>query len=754
MISNSKMMDSPGFDMPLSRTLEEQTDPFNTSIVDDLLSSLTDWRGVNDIVRLTLRALTDAVKAQTASIREFERIIPNKADWSEVAGELSLKANISEVSRSLGEVSDELQSKVRLTEVQRLLEDKVSRVDLQYAMGTKVSVEEFRLQLDQKAGTQDVEVDYRDLLQTVQKLKDNEITHLFKLVDTKAGIQEVCEALDQKANLSSFTEVKKLVSEVHEGLQTKVRLTEVQRLLEDKVSRVDLLQALGTKVSVEEFRLQLDSKASANEVDLDYRELQQSIQRLKDNEISHLSKLVDTKAGKQIEFRLDEQFMELENFLASIKSEFDGMYSALSNSVSRKADYKCIEEINGKISNLVEFEFFESTLNQVKADVQAKVDRVYESSNVEGRLNSLEQLKHQVFEVTAFKKSHEQQLEDFKRHIVEYCGSLSSDFTEDIKSLKGDLSTLCETQQEILLENENRFRTFKSQVDSLSSDIRTELAAIQKDLNREFIKVKEETEARLSQHDQAVERLVKHKPDTRELELVIEKKADAALIQHLNNLIETQKQSQSDFNTNIASKQYLFEGKLVELSASLTELSGSQASTSAIAKSLEQKVDVRDFKRTAGEFKDQLKIVSEDFQSHLSDQTLINETLCSENVVARWAWKSSTLSGAIVPWEEQSVNTCPENFLWTKDTTNIITVAPGLYEVIFGFFARQKPTITLLVNGEPVLQRVVRTVKPSRSQHPISGVTQVEFLALPSRASVSVNYAGEPGEGFIGLKKL
>jgi hypothetical protein len=39
------------------------------------------------------------------------------------------------------------------------------------------------------------------------------------------------------------------------------------------------------------------------------------------------------------------------------------------------------------------------------------------------------------------------------------------------------------------------------------------------------------------------------------------------------------------------------------------------------------------------------------------------------------------------------VNTCPENFLWQEDKTMILTVAPGLYEITFGFHSAKKPTV-------------------------------------------------------------
>ena len=44
----------------------------------------------------------------------------------------------------------------------------------------------------------------------------------------------------------------------------------------------------------------------------------------------------------------------------------------------------------------------------------------------------------------------------------------------------------------------------------------------------------------------------------------------------------------------------------------------------------------------------------------------------------------------------QNINTNPENFTWEKDKTVIVTAAPGLYEVTFGFFTKRKPQVIAL----------------------------------------------------------
>jgi len=105
----------------------------------------------------------------------------------------------------------------------------------------------------------------------------------------------------------------------------------------------------------------------------------------------------------------------------------------------------------------------------------------------------------------------------------------------------------------------------------------------------------------------------------------------------------------------------------------------------------------------------------------------------------------------LIPWEIQSINTLPDNFLWEKDKSSILVVAPGLYCIYFGFYSRKKPTVQLLVNGDPVLSAVnsasyvihhtsgkMKDVNINR--HPagnITGLSMLDFLLLPARARLS-----------------
>ena len=164
----------------------------------------------------------------------------------------------------------------------------------------------------------------------------------------------------------------------------------------------------------------------------------------------------------------------------------------------------------------------------------------------------------------------------------------------------------------------------------------------------------------------------------------------------------------------------------------------------------------------------ELKASAEDLDAHLKSQALVNRGLVGESSLGRWIWKSGQVNkGNGVPWNVQSVNTDPVNFIWERDKSCIVTVAPGLYEVNFGFFVRKKPAIQLLVNGEPVLAAVNSASYvlhhssgrlTSVGRHPsgnITGLTLIDFLALPAKAKIAITYNGEPGgEGFLTLKKL
>ena len=108
----------------------------------------------------------------------------------------------------------------------------------------------------------------------------------------------------------------------------------------------------------------------------------------------------------------------------------------------------------------------------------------------------------------------------------------------------------------------------------------------------------------------------------------------------------------------------------------------------------------------------------------------------------------------------QAINTCPENFLWEKNKGVLILVAPGLYQLSMGFYSSKQPSVKIYVNGEVIIHLKdkldgSRKQKTKHSAGNVTGLTLVEFVALPARARVAISYEGETsGEGFFSLRKL
>ena len=162
------------------------------------------------------------------------------------------------------------------------------------------------------------------------------------------------------------------------------------------------------------------------------------------------------------------------------------------------------------------------------------------------------------------------------------------------------------------------------------------------------------------------------------------------------------------------------------------------------------------------------KIDSAAFHKAVRDQSAINASICVDSSVGRWLWKTGrTKAGHLIPWNSQVLNTDPANFGWEKDRSSVCCQSGGLYEINLCFFARKKPVLQLLVNGEAVIESnnvssyIAHRASGSwvgvgrHSTGQVTGLSLVEFLSLPPRAKVSVTYQGEEGvQGFLGLRKI
>ena len=162
-----------------------------------------------------------------------------------------------------------------------------------------------------------------------------------------------------------------------------------------------------------------------------------------------------------------------------------------------------------------------------------------------------------------------------------------------------------------------------------------------------------------------------------------------------------------------------------------------------------------------------LKVSKIDFNNAMNNQAIINDIICNENQVGRWLWKSGKIKGGYaVPWDTQSVNTAPDNYIWEKEKTIITVVNGGIYQVSLGFYANKKPSVQIIVNSEMAItvnnsnfnigknngSNIINS--NNKKIKKMTGLSLLDFIILQDNSKIAVTYNGEEGFGFIGLKKL
>ena len=198
----------------------EPHDVYSVTIVEDLLQGTNEWRSIEDILRLTLKALTDVVKTQGIALREVEGQLSARPTRNELNEIMSSKAERREVDSLFTELQRNVEKKASRMDI----EDKVSLPDMKRIMSEKASVEEVANLIETRVRTSSTEenirqindrVDdmHRDLLRRIESLPTSEeldsmknrmadisASDLDELLDGKANKQSVANALHRKAN--------------------------------------------------------------------------------------------------------------------------------------------------------------------------------------------------------------------------------------------------------------------------------------------------------------------------------------------------------------------------------------------------------------------------------------------------------------------------------------------------------------------------------------------------------------------------
>ena len=711
---------------------------------------MNECNNVNEIIRVSLKSLTDTVKNQGLAIRDLSKKLSNKPSREEIDNYLKFKPNNEDVFQAINDLGNSLEQKMDKNEFMNYLNQKNN-------IG------------ENNCGNQ-----YNELMDKFEKFKNDIFSKINKLeneVVKKDDFAILKNELDNKANIidmESALEAKEDKEKINFTTKNIVDKTEINNMINNainknkKIGNNDFEQFLnGYQNDLKNLDEKLNNKLDINDFQNVFENMKQRVDNI-DNDLDRLIQSVKDQF-QAVNFALNN----LEDNCANKNDIIINMENILGNKIEKEqVDLLITRAKNNLLDVINQFKSGEnSNMKIFEENIQAKMDKMLldnqsllnEITNTNQNINNYFSQKQAEMDSlmdrmrTALNNNEFQNKKEFsntfENKLLQRINEKLdiSKFEEFLNGLKEDLDnkldiiTMKKTNEEIIKEINDKIR-------QLYTDINKDLA--QKINKNDLDIILSENNLKINNNNETITEklsLTDFEDFVNNITLQLKQKLD---INKFNNIIST-------FNTN-------FENIHKDMN--------SKADIKNILDILKNKLDTDNFNDILNNIKKELgsKTPLADFSSAMDNQAIINDTLCNENNIGRWLWKSGKVKNNLsIPWEVQIINTSNDNFLWEKDKSVIGIKEGGLYEVKMGFYADKKPMIQILINGEVIISainsnsyvihqspggRMKGTGKASFGN--VTGLTLVDFILLPDNAKLSISYTGETGIGFLGLKKL
>ena len=689
---------------------------------------------------------------------------------------LTQKLDFTDFSENFAHLKSQLETKVSHFEVESIVSNRIS--DVNYIISSKASTEQLAKVAEDKLSCDKFDLTIDDLYGKFDYVQE-EINRMLQSLASHQDLEDF-----RSENNLKVDDIKSSIKELEE-ISTNLN--------GKKVNKSDFDLAITRKnEELKALHLAIEVKAEAEWTENTFNQIKCGLREQSEYHQQTVNNLQDFKEKSQ---ENSETFL---NLCKKIQSELEENRNSLLESISTKADIKDLEKAFNILykkadSDSVHEQFSiqrkltNESLHEKFTDVRGIIKKTEE--NFGEKIKSTDEysktLENQIKEAKHILKMLENEHKSLNKETV----STFSKELEDVRSdFKGEIMMLQKNLADLQKEKADR-EEFKESFVKVSqkisskadiSDYEKSLQKSQKELVSNFQTIRDDykitftkLENQLSaKFDQLVTRnelrsALSEKADNSQISRLISSKMNLEELVKLRSEIESalsdmrNKALKSDLDLHITSTKIAIE----ELSK---ELLG-KAYIKDICTLLDMKASIDDVNSALMDIHKELdtKINIQAHTMHLNEQLALNSVFCSENTVGRWIWRNGELAnGFSVPWEIQCINTAPDNFIWEPDVTNIIVISPGLYEITFGFYCKKKPTVQLLVNGETILSAVNnasyvihhssgRLKNASTTSGTISGLTLIDFIALPPRAKISLSYSGDRNcEGFLALKKL
>ena len=701
-------------------------------------------------MRSSIKSLTNIVRNQGLAIKDLKKSINSKVDKNEL--DLNSKCDKNEMNQIISDLKKTINTKASTEQLNQLANDKITKNEVLFYLSNKPSVDDINNILQEKIGIRDFE----DVLNQINLIKEEKLDiNAFDSV-----IQEIKDILENKSNSIDVTnalDTKVDKDELNLELKNLENKNKINNLLEEKKDKTDyqrIYNILNDK---------LNNKESKN-----IEKIENILKEKADNNDFNLIKDAFQDMKIKMTQRIDDIDNDLDRLIENIKSQFKTMTEDMKKLEKNINENSNIEKINSILKNKIDLNDLDDSINLLKTNIFQSMNSFMKEieenqKNFEEKimtnLNKISKENKYIMENMNIQnmtvqdlfnnknnygnEMNELKFSEMSNNITNFKAELKKDMENILNILnnKIDVDTLNEEITKFENETENKINALNESQDNIISQVNSKIKEMYDDLSKEIANKITLADAKFllaNETNNNLNNSICNYKNTDDIKNELKKKLD---INSFNKVV-------NQFNLN-------FENIKKDIN--------STHDTKELNKSLNNKLVIENFNKMISEINKKIneKVNTKDFTSALDNQAIINDTLCSENCIGRWLWKSGTnKNNYLIPWESQSVNTSPNNFIWEKDKTFILINEEGLYELNLGFYSEKKPSIQVVVNGEIIINSQnnntvnKKIIGKNGEVNNIIGLSILEFIMVKKQSKISVLFYGGKGTGFIGLKKL
>ena len=698
------------------------------------IQSNTDWGNTNDILLKAIKSLTDTVHYQGIALKQMDKALREKFSFNEINPILNTKLDTTELNQILENVNIELEKRPTNEEIAQILNEKVDKKELAYYLESKPSTNDLynnRKKIEENQKKIELLKDNIHNIISSHSHQKNEIDKINKEMNTKSNLDDVAEALELKLDKESYlNEINNIKINLEKNLDKK--LEEIEKKIEETNKN---------KSDINDFKLISDA----------FQDM----------------KLTLTQ-------RVDDIDNDLDRLIENIKSQFQTTNKLMNDLENKKSDKKDLDEMNTMLNKKLDEDKFNNLITDIKNNLFESLNNFKDDylTNIKIFENKLENKNETIItelnkQNEAIKNFTDNEKEEINLTINEILQENNLEINNTLEQINSEIKNLEINLEEKIKKklDENKFDTY---ITNIKKELNSKISILdsQKNVQDIIISLEQKINILLTELKRELitnfENLLNEKADITLLNDKISSIDFNILKDYINTIdFDLKQKLETTFNECMNITNTNMENLNKEM---LLNINNNKSQINSL---LNSKVNIDELNISLNQIKKELnvKVNNIEFKNAMNNQAMINDIICNENQVGRWLWKSNKKNKLAIPWDIQSVNTAPDNYLWEKNGININVINGGIYQIslglYFNFNINKKIQAQIIVNSDNVINVKNNNFNSDfynnnkgNNLKKMNSISYNDFILLKDNSKIIVTFSGEEGFGFIGLKKL